>query len=273
MNTFYSIISATINPVTNENIAVGLLLSDGKKSLYSFSTNRLSLVKSLVTKYQYWFIRDYLKSFQTIIEKVEKKARAQLELDELKEPLVVSEPYINYMSIYGQNVITASSPERIDIDVNQGNFNKLFVKFIDKQEQSRSKAKKTIMQTKDVFSERVKDHFTADKELSVGEFPNLDLPVTVDLFGKNEQVVIAQFVDLERQINFIKTDLYDVEHIYQVIDKKLIFLISQEPDKKSFPQQHHLWQQTRKDSKYAYTNIKEVDRIHEYAKDHGVVPN
>lgn len=273
MNTFYSIISAIINPVTNENIALGLLLSDGKKSLYSFSTNRLSLVKGLVTKYQYWFIRDYLKSFQTIIEKVEKKALLQMELDELKEALMVSEPYINYMSIYGQNVITATSPERIDIDVNQGNFNKLFIKFIDKQEPSRSRFKKSIMQTTDVFSERVKDHFTADKELSVKDFPKLDLPVTVDLFGKNEQFIIAQFVDLERQINFIKTDLYDLEHIYQMIEKKMIFLVSQEPDKKSFPQQHHLWQQTQKDSKYVYTDIKEVDRIHEYAKDHGVVPS
>ncbi len=273
MNTFYSIISATINPLTNENITLGLLLSDGKNSLYSFSANRLSLVKGLVSKYQYWFIRDYLKSFQTIIEKSDKKARTQMELEELKEALVVSEPYINYMSTYGQNVITVSSPEGIDIDVSQGNFRKLFMKYVDKQEQSRSKVKKTIIQIKDAFSEKVKDHFTSDKELSVRDFPKLDLPVTVDLYGKNEQLVIAQFVDLERQINFIKTDLYDVEHINQVIDNKLIFLISQEPNKKSFPQQHHLWQQTRKDGKYAYTDIKEIEQIHEYAKDHGVVPN
>jgi len=130
-----------------------------------------------------------------------------------------------------------------------------------------------MLQVKDDFSEKVKDYFTVDRELPVAEFPSLELPVTVDLFGKNEKIVVVQFIDLERQINFIKTDFYDLEHINQTIKKKIMFLVTQEPNRKAFPQQHHLWNQTRKDRKYRYTDMKEVDYIRQYAVEHGVVPN
>jgi hypothetical protein len=53
MNTFYSIVSATINTLTDESITLGLLLSDGKQSRYAFSSNRLSLVRGLVSSDQY----------------------------------------------------------------------------------------------------------------------------------------------------------------------------------------------------------------------------
>ena len=273
MNTFYSIVSATINPLTDESITLGLLLSDGKQSRYAFSSNRLSLVKGLVSSVQYKFIKDYLKSFQNIIKKLDKNTGLQADLEEMKENLVVNEQYMKYMSIYGQNVVKVSSPVIIDLPVNETNFRKLFLKFIDKQEQPPSRVKKSIMQMKDDFADKVRDHFTADRELAVTEFPNLELPVTVDFFGKNEKIVVVQFVDLERQVNFIKTDFYDLEHIKQVIDKKTMFLVSQEPNKKTFPQQHHLWQQTRKDGKYEYTDLTEVERIKKYAQEHGVIPN
>lgn len=273
MKTFYSIVSATINSLTGDSISLGLLLFDGKNSRYSFSGNRLSFVRNLVGSDQFKFIKDYLRSFDTIIEKFDKNSGLQTELDGLKEKLVISEQYLAYMSTYGQNVVKVSSPVSIDLPVNEASFRRLFVTLIDKQEKTRPKEKKSIIQIKDDFSEKVKDHFAVEKELAVEEFPALELPVTVDLFGKNEQFVIVQFIDLERQINFIKTDLYDLEHIQHVIDKKMMFLVTQEPIKKEFPQQHYLWQQTRKERKYEYTDLKDVDRIYEYAKEHGVVPN
>ncbi len=273
MKTFYSIVSATINPISGDSISLGLMLFDGKNSRYSFSGNRLSFVKNLVDPDQFKFIKDYLRSFDTIIGRFEINSGLQMELDGMKEKLVVSEQYVTYMSIYGQNVVKVSSPVSIDLPVNESNFRKLFVKFIDQQEKTSPRQKKSIIQIKDDFSEKVQDYFLADKVLGVEEFPALELPVTVDLFGKNKQFVIVQFVDLERNINFIKTDLYDLEHIKHVIDKKTMFLVTQEPNKHDFPQQHYLWQQTRKEGKYEYTDLNDVERIHEFAKEHGVVPS
>lgn len=111
-----------------------------------------------------------------------------------------------------------------------------------------------------------------DYQLQVSDFSNLELPITVDFFGKNESIVIVQFVDLQRQINFIKSDIYDLEHINKISSKKVLFLVSSEPDKQIFPQQHYLWTQARSNSAYKYTDLTEVDRIHEYAKEHGVLP-
>jgi hypothetical protein len=48
--------------------------------------------------------------------------------------------------------------------------------------------------------------------------------------------------------------------IKYIIDKKTIFLVTQEPTKQDFPQQHYLWQQTRKEGKYEYTDLNEVER-------------
>jgi hypothetical protein len=71
MNTFYSILSAVINPVSGEKISVGLLLSDGNRSLFDFSENRLSLLNSLVDKETKKFIRQYLKSIDTVLNKID----------------------------------------------------------------------------------------------------------------------------------------------------------------------------------------------------------
>lgn len=273
MKTFYSIVSATINPLTNESVALGLILSNGQQSRYDYSSNRLSLVKNLLAFEQYKFIKDYLRSFHTIIEKYDRNTDLQTDMDFLNENLVINEPYLQYMSTYGQNVVKVSSPVIIDLEVTEANFRKLFIKFIDSQEQTRTIIKKSIVQVKDDFSEKVKEYFTSERELPVEEYPGLALPVRVDLSGKNDQIVIVQFVDLERQINFIKTDFYDLEHINQIMDKKTIFLVTQEPNRKAFPQQHHLWNQTRKDGKYEYTDLKEIECIQEYAIEHGVVPN
>ena len=274
MNTFYSIVSATINPHTNEKISLGLVLSDGRKSLFSFSGNRLSIVKSIVSKEQYLFIRDYLNSFDRIIDRIDKNPEKQISLEDLEDKIIINEPYFDYMSIYGQNIITVSKPTVIDINVNDNNYKKLFFKFIHSEEEPESKAKKKILQVKDSFLDKVSDHFSIEKELLPKEHKGLKLPVTVDMFGKNEQNVIGQFIDLERNLHHIKSDYLDFRQICENISYNKLFLITNEPDKKRLPYQHDFWQLIREENqnKYSFTDISEVETIYEYAKEHGVKP-
>ncbi len=48
MKTFYSILYAVIRPETDEKIAIGLMLSDGRNSLFEHSKYKLSSIRSLV---------------------------------------------------------------------------------------------------------------------------------------------------------------------------------------------------------------------------------
>ncbi len=274
MKTFYSIISVVINPITSDKIATGLLLSDGQNSLYTYSGNRLSFIKSLVSKEQFSFIKDYLKSFNEIIEKIDTNPEEQMAFDYADDKLIINEPYFEYMSVYGHNVVTASKPVQIDVSVNKNNFNQLFQKFIGKEVKIPSKDKKNIIEVKDNFTTSVTEYFSIEKELTSENYPNLIFPVTMDLFGKNENYVIGQFIDLERQLNYIKNDYFDLEKIDEAIadNQSIKYFISSEPDKKVYTHQHQLWQYIRKHSKFTYVDISEVDKIKEYAKKHDVKP-
>jgi hypothetical protein len=141
MNTFYSILSAVINPVSGEKISVGLLLSDGNRSLFDFSENRLSLLNSLVDKETKKFIRQYLKSIDTVLNKIDINQDQLTILDEAGKNLVVNEPYIAYLSVYNQNVISFSNPVSIDVKVEEQVFIALFSKFIDDETNVKSHIK------------------------------------------------------------------------------------------------------------------------------------
>jgi hypothetical protein len=141
MNTFYSILSAVINPVSGEKISVGLLLSDGNRSLFDFSENRLSLLNSLIDKETKKFIRQYLKSIDTVLNKIDINQDQLTILDEAGKNLVVNEPYIAYLSVYNQNVISFSNPVSIDVKVEEQVFIALFSKFIDDETNVKSHIK------------------------------------------------------------------------------------------------------------------------------------
>ena len=186
--------------------------------------------------------------------------------------LVLSEPYVEYLSVYNNNVISQSKPVQIDLSVTESNFQVLYQKYIEKNVILPEKEKHSVNKVKEIFIPRVKKYFSIDKELTTNDFPTLLFPVTCDLLGKNERTVISQFLDLERAIYHIKNDYYDIEHIPNAICDGQLFLVSPEPDKKALPSQHSIWKQVRVNKDYDYVDISEIDKIEEYAKEHGVIP-
>jgi hypothetical protein len=126
MKTFYSILSVIINSVSGEKISIGLLLSDGNRSLFDFSENRLSLLNSLVDKETKKFVKQYLKSIESIIKKIDVNQDQLTIHEETGKNLIINEPYISYLSVYNQNVISFSKPVSIDVRIEEKIFSKLF---------------------------------------------------------------------------------------------------------------------------------------------------
>lgn len=272
MKTFYSILSAVINPLTNEKVSMGLLLSNGKDSFFEISVNRLSVVKSLISKDQYKFIKDYLKSIYRVIQKIDRSFQDDVIIPENGNNIIVNESYMEYLSRYSQNITVFSKPVQIEVELNKGIFQKLFNKYIETDTIVVEKEQRSIYKIKDSFLPKVEQYFSIEKEISSVQFPSLVMPITIDIFGKNEIPVFGQFIDLERAVNHIKNDYFDIMQLSEVIPNSVKFLISCEPDKHKFIQQHNIWDQLRNDKSYSYTDISEVESIEAYAQKHGVIP-
>jgi hypothetical protein len=272
MQTFYSILSAVINPSTGEKISLGLLLSDGNQSLFHFSDNRLTLLNDLLDKETKKFVRLYLKSIENIIEKYDVNQNQLTIFEETGKNVIINEPYIAYLSAYNQNVITFSRPVLIDIPVNQEIFSSLFVKFIDNESNIKSGVQKNIQIVKTEFLPKIRNFYSVEKEMTPLDFPNLILPVTIDFMGMNDEYVIGQFFELEKSINFIKSDYFDYQQIKETIQPGKRFIISSEPEKIRYPQQHYFWDEIRKQQDCTYLDINELEEIESYAIQHGVKP-
>ena len=272
MNTFYSILSAVINPVSGEKISLGLLLSNGNTSYFDYSNSRLSLLNSLIDKENKKFIKQYLRSIENVIEKIDINQQQLTILEDVGKNLIINEPYIEYLSVYNQNVISFSKPVSIDVNVEEGIFSTLFAKFIDDETTVKINFRSNIQIIKTDFFPKVKEYYSIEKEITCRDFKNILLPVSIDLYGKNENIVIGQFFDLEKNINYIKSDYYDFQQMIEISKKGMKFLISNEPEKSKYPQQHYFWNEIRKQKKITYLDTSEIETIEEYAKEHGVKP-
>lgn len=273
METFFSILSVPLRQESEEKIAIGLVLSDSLKSQFHYSSNKLKIVKELLGETRYKFIRRYLKS----IEKTNFSSNKQSGKIGFSENLhlqnsMMNEPYFEYLSVYNRNIVTFSKPVRIDIEFNDENFLKLFEKYIDIEKPLIEKSLKQVSRVKEAFLPTVTRYFTEEREITEKEFPSIIIPVTVDLFGRNSIPVYAQFVDLERNLNHIKGEYYDLKQLEEAIPDGYGFLVSSEPDKEQFPRQHDIWINIRKTTDFEFVDVSEVEKIKVYAEEHGVKP-
>ena len=274
MNTFLSILSVPVRPESEEKIALGIFLSDGENSLFNYSGDKLSLLKDLIDEVQHKFIRNYLKAIERVTSKKE-EANSQISIPDVPrlQELFINEPSFEYMSIYNRNMAVFSKPVKIDLPVNDEIFARLFEKYIDTIKVSTKKILNQVQRTKESFLPEVIAHFTGEKELTEKDFPGIVIPLKVDLSGKNETPVYAQFLDLERKLlTFIKNDYYDLKELKRVIGNGKGFLVTAEPDKELFIKQHNIWSNIRDANEFEIVDVSEVEMINKYAAEHEVRP-
>jgi hypothetical protein len=275
MNTFYSIVYALITPQTGEKISLGLLLSDDEKSIFRFSKAKLSVVHSLVGDEQSRFIADYIHSLDRQCN-AKDSCRPEIDLDFADAAKsLVSERYIDYLSVYNQNIITFSKPVVIDMEISPASMDILFPKLINEKQpiyQLQIHHEHKLSDVRNSFVHVVSNHFSIDREITKTEFPGLIMPVKIDLFGKNERTVFAKFFDFERKTDHIKNSFFDLDQMLEVLDKPKAFIISAEPEAEKYAVQHQAWESIRNIKKVDYVDCSEVKKIQEYAVEHGVIP-
>jgi hypothetical protein len=272
MKTFYSILSVVINPVSGEKISVGLLLSNGNDSIFRCSDNRLSIVLKILDNDSKRFIKNYIKSIDSVINKIDINDDSSNIFYNEGKNVIVNEPYIEYLSRYSRNVINFSKPTPIDVELADKVYDNLFAKFIAEEIASEKPEERIIISAKKSFFPKAEKYFSIEKEFIANKQTKLLLPAKIDLFGKNGEIVMGQFFDLEKSANNIKSDFFDYNQIAKLHKHSTKFFVSFEPAKDNFPQQHYFWSEIRKQKGYTYVDISETDSIIEYARENNVIP-
>lgn len=276
MNTFYSIIYATIRADISEKISIGLVFVSDEKVYFRYSNNKVNLLKHLLPSGPLKSVKEGIKNIDTKFNHHKRitSNTSEISFNEKLDNREFSLPYLDYLSNYNNNLITFSKPAAIDIELNTDIFNTFYKKFVDEinLENSISNRNQFELFRKEYFK-RVIKQFNIDVKLTSREIPNLLVPVKFDLVGKNERAVVAEFVNTESTANSIINQFNNFYSFRDAEPNSKRFLVASEPDKKLFPEQHDLWAIFhRKNDLAEYVEQKDAGLIEEYATEHGVIP-
>lgn len=277
MKTFYTILSFNIKPEINERLSIALIMICGEKVFFRYSPYKLSIIQKLTNKETLKATQTYLKLIEEAVysKKVFYSKADLLEIKaESKYDRLFSEQYIEYLSRYNNNLVSFTSPNFIELEGTDHLFDLLYNKFIgdfDNEKEQEQEQVKYIELLKKEFYPRVKPYFNIEKEITSTQFASLITSVKVDLMGKNEITVFGQSIDFEKKNNSIEYTVGNLLQIKRAFPDAKQFVIGFEPNK-NLEVNHRIWENIRQISDFDYVDISEVERITEYAIEHGVTP-
>ena len=272
MQAHFSILSASIRPEIQEQVAIGLMLVGSDNVNFRFSKNKIAVVKELMSQQAVKYLKDTLKQISsTVSDENEKFKGLYADSEILNKSFSLS--YLEYLSRYSNNLLIFSKPKTIELQVSDDLFESLFKKYVDEYEFIETISEpRSFDSNRTAFFNTVQPYFNIEQEVTPEIVPGLIMPVKVDLIGKNDIPVYAQAIDLERQNYHIQNDLAVLFMLNKALVNAKGFHISSEPNKKLFPHQHDTWKSIKDWNDSEYIDLSEVEKIEEYAILHGVVP-
>jgi hypothetical protein len=271
MKSHYSILSAVVRPEIQEKISIGLLLVSADELFFSFSKNKISVARTLLDSSLYKFLNETIRQIDSAVSS--ENLKKETLFAKAEHSIQFSGSYLSYMNRYSNNLINFSSPVEIDLPANADLYNFLYEKYIDATG-SVNKKSKSVDKIKEEFYPKVKDYYNTDKEISPSDIPNLPMSINVDIIGKNHIPVFGQIIDFERPVYNIRQDVAVLNFLLDAYEtgKSCSFMIGNEPDKTAYPKGHDAWADLLKWNKFIYLPLEEIDKVKEYAKEHGVKP-
>jgi len=274
MSAFYSILYCTIRPSVDERISIGLYLTDGDKVFFEYSKEKLKAVKNLLPDSAFKLLQSTLRNLNSLAYKDPDDAPLVNGLSLLNEPLV------GFLSTHANNLLTFSSPSKIDIQVNFEMFTLLYRKYIYKEEGSTLVA---AVQVPDIFHEvimslqpKIRTNVNWDIKLTSDNIPNLIAPTKVLFIGKNEVEVTGDAFDFTKGFTPLKNEIYEYLLLVRALKDEeknsSNFLIGDEPDKNKLRNQHDIWHNLRQLQFLTYVPTNETEMISEYMHQHNVHP-
>ena len=278
MKTYYSIVSIATNSKLDEKFNIGLLCVTPESVFFHFSETKFNIVSKLLSTNGRKLALSALKGIDLQING-DKKETSDIFTGIPKElSNAVSESYISYLNRYNNNLIQFSNPITIDLKVDYSVFKVLFSKYIFGEEvfdiidKPKSKTFTTI---RNQFRRAASAYANINFDVTKNVIQGLDVPVHVDVFGKNGAFVTGQSLDFTKNDFHLKSEIssffYLTEHTLKADKDSKSFVLGDEPSKKE-NENHQLWQIVRSAKIVEFVPTDESERIINYMKEKGVEP-
>lgn len=277
MKTFFSIIYLTLNANLNEKISVGLLMSDGEKSIFKVSNPKLNVVKALVPSQNFNILKSYFKNISSAI--MPKIDDYELNVKQNVSSKWLNESYFSYLHRYSNNLVNFSEPRTIELALSEDSFKKLFSKYIFEYDNDvlHVKHEDILTKVRTKLYSKIEDRVNLNVQVSPKDFNELVTPVDINFIGKNGVVVAGQTIDFDKRQYFLENDLtrfisFTKAVDYSSNDKGKYFLVGKEPNKKEYPQNHKTWKHVKESHLVEYVDLSETEKIKEYIISKNVTP-
>ncbi|MDM8173658.1 hypothetical protein QT327_04660 [Olivibacter sp. 47] len=270
MSAFYSILYCTIRPNQGERISIGLFMADGERCFFSFSKEKLNILKELIPGDAFSLLKSNLRAISELAN-----AYADDFMHAHKSSSILSESYFSYLSVYANNLLTFSAPTKINITLDQNNFNRLFEKFVFNIPVNRTEKVSKIDIVRKRLAKSIAKRVNFDVEMTENEVPGLIVPSKVTFVGKNNVEVVGEMSDFTKALYMLKqqvgSHLFLVDKMKEKNKDTKFFFIGDEPSKK-LPEHHSIWKSIKTYSAVQLVPTSEVDLIEEYMDTHHVEP-
>ncbi|MFZ2284317.1 MAG: hypothetical protein WAV86_10610 [Lutibacter sp.] len=217
MKSFYSIIRFVNNPLSKENLAIGLIMLSNNNIFYKFSNEKIQLVNKINPL--------NFKLLEYTIDKISNFIKSELENDIslFSDDNKVNLEYLKRLSVYNNGFLQFDNPSIINIDFDEVKFNNFFHKYIDlvirpvEEKVIDTRFSKTV---NEVFREPLKDIINIDYKVKKAEIPNLYFDYKLDGIGYNGIIYSVKSIDLnsEKPIDQIRKVISELESLNPRID-------------------------------------------------------
>ena len=217
MKSSYSIIRFVNNPLSKENLAIGLIMISNNKVYYKFSNQKIQLVER-INPVNFKLLEYTISKINNFI-----KNEIEQEVSLFSDNHKVNFEYLKRLSIYNNGFLQFDNPSVINIDFDEVKFDEFFHKYIDLV--IKPIEKKVIDNSfskviKKIFREPLKDIIDIDYKVKRTEIPNLFFDYKLDGIGYNGVIYSVKSIDLnsEKPIDQIRKDISELESLNPRID-------------------------------------------------------
>lgn len=272
MKSFYSILRVPVKPAGQEQLNIGLLLVGENDIHFTYSPEKLALLKKLLPVPAFNLLRTYVLGLTSKIN---------TEVDQLRDRFYRSD-FVEYLANYNSNLVVFTRPSAIDIEVNIDSFRKLFEKFVfiyhDEYETNVEDSKVTVRTyLQHNLYPKIEDRVNINQQITTRDIPTLMIPsVKVDFIGTNRKPVVGFGVDFEKSEATISNQISKFISLIKAFDDQATsgkyFLIGKEPDRDAYSEQHANWEQIKESKSIELIDLSEVEKVTEYVLSHNVRP-
>jgi hypothetical protein len=245
MENVLSILKFVNNPISEENIALGLVVISNDKVFFKLSNQKIDLVKKLnsnsakLLDFSLNQLRNYLA------HDLEDRS---MNLIEFKSK--VNKDFLVRLSKYNNGILQFSQPSFIKSEVNTELFHDYFLKFIGEDSIEKlkviSEPSRLFSNVQEKFSTPLRDRIDIDYTIRKKQLPSLFFDFNFDGIGVNGALYVVKSVDLDAvKIGSANTTISEYESVIERLNvfakikgidgDPRCFLVMDSPKTKSVP--------------------------------------